>query len=171
MNLRIAIGFSLCMASLMGCPTVEAGTDAGPRTDARVTVDARGAGTDAPGAGTDAPVVARDAPAVGSDAPVVGSDAPGAAVRWSTVHTSLQTSCSPCHAGSSAGGHNMAGVDEMRSYIDSQVASTRCAGLNTGACAARRVRDGSMPPGGLAEPARTNLANLLDRWVAGGQLR
>ena len=52
MNLRMTVGFALCVASLMGCPTTESGTDAGPRTDAFVVA------TDAPG-GSDAPVVAQ----------------------------------------------------------------------------------------------------------------
>ena len=157
MNLRMAVGISLCMASLMGCPTTEAGTDAGPRTDAPVVA------VDAPGGGTDAPVVAVDAPVIGSDAPAVGSDAPGPVVTFATVHASLRTSCGPCHAGGSSGGHNIAAADEMAAFTDA---------VRVGERAASRVRSGSMPPGGgLSEPARTNLANLLDQWNAGGQMR
>ena len=170
MKLHMAVGLSLCVASLMGCPATESPgeRDGGPGTDAFVAaVDAPGGGTDAPVVGADAPVAAMvDAAVVGSD----GSDAPAGAVTWSLVHASLRTSCGPCHATGNQGGHNIAAADEMAAFTDSQDTS-RCAGLSIGACSARRVRDGTMPLGGLAEPGRTNFANLLDRWVAGGQMR
>lgn len=153
MNLRVAVGFSLCVASLMGCPATESGTDAGPGNDAFVAV------VDAPG-GTDAPTNAVDAPVIAADAP--GPDAPAAPVTFPTVHASLRTSCVPCHATGNSGGHNMAAADEMAAFTDS---------VRFGNRAAMRVRAGTMPPGGLPEPARTNLATLLDQWNAGGQLR
>ena len=161
MNLRMTVGFALCVASLMGCPTTESGTDAGPRTDAFVVA------TDAPGGGSDAPVIAADAPVIAADAPVVAADAPspdapGAAVTFGTVHASLRTSCAPCHAGGGAGGHNIAAADQMAAFNDA---------VRIGSTAASRVRAGTMPPGGLSEPARTNLANLLDQWIAGGRTR
>ena len=69
-----------------------------------------------------------------------------------------------------SGGHQMAQASAAMAYADSQLMAGACAGLTKGACAAMRVRAGSMPPGGgLPEPARTELANLLDAWVAGGQ--
>jgi hypothetical protein len=148
MNLRMTVGFALCVASLMGCPTTESGTDAGPRTDAFV-------------AATDAPVVATDAPVVATDAP--SPDAPVPVVTFATVHASLQASCGPCHAGGGAGGHNIAAADEMAAFTDA---------VRVGSSAALRVRNGTMPAGGpLPEPARTNLANLLDQWIAGGRMR
>jgi len=60
------------------------------------------------------------------------------------------------------------------SFKDSQFGPTNgvaCKGTVTkGACAAKRVRDGSMPSGGgLAEPLKTQVADALDAWVAGGQ--
>lgn len=162
MNLRVVVGLALSGMALMGCPTPTT-TDAGAMVDARPAVDAEvtNEGGVVMDTGTDAPL--------GSDAPV--PDAPVGATTWSgSVHASVRTSCGPCHAGGGSGGHNMAAVDDMMSFTDSQLPSTVCAGLTKGACAARRVRDGSMPAGGpLPEPARTQLADLLDRWVAGGQ--
>lgn len=159
MNLRVVVGVALSGMALMGCPSPTETTDAASVVDARASVDADV--TNEGGVPLDAPL--------GSDAPV--PDAPVGATTWSgSVHASVRTSCGPCHAGGGSGGHNMAAVDDMMSFTDSQLPSTVCAGLTKGACAARRVRDGSMPAGGpLPEPARTQLADLLDRWVAGGQ--
>ncbi len=161
MNLRVAVGFSLCVASLMGCPATESGTDAGPGTDApAAAVDAPVVAVDAPVVAVDAPVVAVDAPVVVADAP--GPDAPGAPVTFSTVHAALRANCVPCHATNNAGGHNMAAADEMAAFTDA---------VRFGNRAAMRVRAGTMPPGPLAPAVRADLANLLDQWNAGGQLR
>jgi uncharacterized membrane protein len=158
---------SLCAVvfALTGCPDNGAGTDAAPpRNDA-------GAMTDAPTAMTDAPMAMTDAPVAMTDAPMATTDAPMAAATWADVHTQLQMRCALCHGGGTpaTGGHNMGQADVMAAYNDSQLPAGACAGITKGACAAMRVRAGSMPPGGLAEPARSELASLLDRWVEAGQ--
>ena len=66
----------------------------------------------------------------------------------------------------------MAATDEMAAFTDSQLASGCGGGVTKGACAAIRVRNGSMPQGRTLTPAeRTALADLIDQWVAGGQMR
>ena len=102
-----------------------------------------------------------DAPVVAADAP--GPDAPVPVVTFATVHASLRASCAPCHSTGGSGGHNIAAADEMAAFTDA---------VRVGSTAAMRVRNGTMPAGGpLPEPARTNLANLLDQWIAGGRMR
>lgn len=110
-------------------------------------------------------------PAATSDAGASTSDAAtGGSATWSSIHTQFTTRCTPCHVSSKSGGHNMGQADVAAAYADSQLASAACAGKSKGACAAVRVRNGSMPATGpLPEPERTNLANLIDQWVAAGE--
>jgi len=181
MSLRSLSPFALCLAvALVGCPSDPVGNDAGmtPMNDAFTPMgaDAPGMmGADAPGMmGADAPaMMGADAPAkMGSDAPaMMGSDAPVRmiAASWADVHDQLTMRCTPCHSSGMSGGHRMAQANATMAYADSQLAAVACAGLTKGACAAMRVRAGTMPPGGLPEPARTELANLMDSWVAAGQ--
>jgi len=89
---------------------------------------------------------------------------------WADVHDQLTMNCAPCHSSGMSGGHRMAQANATMAYTDSQLTAASCVGLSKGACAAMRVRAGTMPPGGLPEPARTNLANLMDAWVAAGQM-
>ena len=172
MSLRSLAPLALCLAvALAGCPSNDTGTDAAvtPMRDAFTPM-----GEDAPAMmGEDAPaMMGEDAPAMmGEDAPaMMGEDAPMMmSSSWGDVHTQLMSRCAGCHSGARSGGHDMARASAVMAYADSQLTATACAGLTKGACAAMRVRAGTMPPGGLTEPGRTELANLLDAWVAGGQ--
>ena len=175
MSLRITSAALLALAlSLVGCPTPEVTPDAAVRNDAFVAP-----GEDAPttpddtGTPVDAHVVATDDTGMMMADPdaFVSPDAVTVPATWTDVHTALQANCTPCHVSIGSGGHNMAQADEMMAYVDSQLMSGVCAGLTKGACAAMRVRAGSMPPGGagLAEPTRSEVAALLDGWVAAGQ--
>jgi hypothetical protein len=67
----------------------------------------------------------------------------------------------------------MGSTDVAKAYKDSQQPSDFggvCAGKTMGACAAIRVRDGSMPKGTtLADADKTKLADMIDAWVTAGQ--
>ncbi|MBX7194129.1 MAG: hypothetical protein K1X94_18895 [Sandaracinaceae bacterium] len=166
-SLVLALSSSVALA---GCP------ENSPAADAAAVADA---GRDAPvppsedafvTPGTDAFVTpSEDAFVTPSDDAFVAPDAVVVPRTWTEVHTALETSCTPCHVTIGSGGHNMAQSDEAAAYSDSQLAASACAGVTKGACAAMRVRAGTMPPGGLAEPMRSELAALLDGWVAAGQ--
>ncbi len=171
MSLRLWSAPVIALAlSLVGCPSPEVTPDAAVRNDAFVAPgeDAPSA-VDAPSA-NDAFVVATDDTGMMADPDAfVSPDAVVTPATWTDVHTALQANCTPCHASIGSGGHNMAQANAMMAYMDSQLSAGACAGITKGACAAMRVRAGSMPPGGLAEPTRTEVANLLDGWVAAGQ--
>jgi hypothetical protein len=70
----------------------------------------------------------------------------------------------------------MGSTDVSKAHADSQLPSNSgaspagCAGKTKGACAAIRVRDGSMPQGAaLSDADKKELADLLDAWVTAGQ--
>jgi hypothetical protein len=99
-----------------------------------------------------------------------GGDAAAKVATWGDVHTQLKTKCTPCHATSGSGGHNMAQSDATAAHGDSQKQAAACVGKTKGECAGARVRAGTMPPGGgLPAADRAALADLIDAWVAGGQ--
>lgn len=157
-------------AALAGCPDNNTSPDAAsPGTDAFSASDAFSA--DDTGSTPDA-AATEDAPmAMMEDAPAA-NDAFVAPATWSDVHAQLTVSCSPCHVSFGSGGHNMAQADVMAAYTDSQLAGSGLScptEMTKGACAAMRVRAGTMPPGGLAEPRRSEVAALLEGWVAAGQ--
>ena len=55
-------------------------------------------------------------------------------------------------------------------YADSQKLANGCGGKTKGACAADRVRNGEMPPGGFPDlEGRKQIADTIDAWVAAGQ--
>ena len=115
-----------------------------------------------------------DSPSADASRPDSGGDAASdgaAGPSFSTVHPMLTGSCAPCHSTGSSGGHQIAMADIAMAYAQSQRAAGACSGLTVGACAAQRVRAGTMPPGGLPMAQRTALADALDTWVAGGQSR
>lgn len=120
-----------------------------------------------------ATTVMDDAAMTAMDDAAMASDAATPAVTWGDVHAALRANCTPCHATGGSGGHNMAQTDATMAYADSQLMGSggACASsITKGACAAMRVHAGSMPPGGgLAEPTRSEVAALLDGWVAAGQ--
>jgi len=158
-------------AGLFGCGGGDAGTDSGvPASDAPMM-----AMQDAPMmAMQDAPMMAmQDAPMMATeDAPaMMMADAPAMAATWTDVHDQMTMSCTPCHSSGMSGGHRMAQANAAMAYADSQLDAVACAGVTKGACAAMRVRAGTMPPGGIPDlAARAAFADLLDSWVAGGQV-
>lgn len=165
MTLRFAC---LCAVTLMlaGCPDNGTAADAAtPRTDAFSAADAAEGSADAAMTAMD------DAAMVAMDDAATMADAPPTPATWSEVHAQLRMHCALCHGGGvpATGGHNMAQTDAMAAFDDSQLPAGACAGLTKGACAAMRVRAGTMPPGGLAEPARSTVAAVLEGWVAAGQ--
>jgi hypothetical protein len=90
---------------------------------------------------------------------------------WTQVHTELETACAPCHVSNAFGGHKVGQTDAALAFADAKKASTVCAGMTVGACSAMRIRNGSMPTGGgLPAATKTRIADLMDTWVAGGQL-
>ncbi|MBN8612596.1 MAG: hypothetical protein J0L92_18525 [Deltaproteobacteria bacterium] len=176
MSLRVLSSsvFVVVVLSLGGCPSPESTPDAfvADRDAFVVEQDAPPVVTDDTGVPVDAHVVATDDTGTMMADPdaFVTPDAVTVPATWTQVHTALQSNCTPCHVSIASGGHNMAQADEMAAYTDSQLSATACAGLTKGACAAMRVRAGSMPPGGgLPEPTRSEVAALLDGWVAAGQ--
>jgi hypothetical protein len=162
----------LFVLAIGGCPTTESTPDAFvPRNDAFVAEqDAPSVVTDDTGVPIDAHVVVtNDTGTVADPDAFVTPDAVTVPATWTEVHTALQSNCTPCHVSIRSGGHNMAQADEAAAYTDSQLTAGRCVGITKGACAAMRVRAGTMPPGGLAEPTRSQVAALLDGWVEAGQ--
>lgn len=77
----------------------------------------------------------------------------------------LEGSCSPCHAGQGAGGHDLA-LD----FAQGEAAAKNpvCEGLSVAECAVKRAADGSMPPTGAGISA-TDLATL-ENWLEDGLL-
>lgn len=152
--------------------------------DAGVTVDAAASDVDAAASDLDAATSTVDGgtpsdggtedAAASDDAAVVADDAATVVTEttWDDVHPDLQSRCAPCHSTGSSGGTNFARTNADDAYADSQESAGSCSGLTVGACAAQRVRAGQMPPGGgLPAAQRTALADLLDAWVADGQVR
>lgn len=144
--------------------------------------DAQGADATADAAASDAAndvvindATVEDSPSADGSAADSGRDAASgdgaSGPSFSTVHPMLTGSCSPCHSTGSSGGHQIAMADIAMAYTQSQRMAGACSGLTVGACAAQRVRAGTMPPGGLPAAQRTALADALDSWVAGGQSR
>jgi uncharacterized membrane protein len=162
---------TLLATGLAGCPTETTGTDAGMTAmpDAHVQEDAPSMAME------DAPSMAmEDAPSMAmEDAPsMMMADSPAAmSATWADVHDELSMRCGSCHTTGRSGGHSMGQTDVAMAYADSQLAAAACAGVTKGACAAMRVRAGTMPPGGISDmAAREALADLMDSWVAGGQV-
>jgi uncharacterized membrane protein len=179
---------SLALAGLLlaGCPSDPVpGDDAGtPMADTGMTDTGMTAMTDTGmTAMTDAGMMAMDDAGMMAmddagmmamdDAGMMAMDDAGMApaATWSEVHDQLTMRCTPCHSSGMSGGHRIAQTNATMAYASSQQAAGTCAGITVGACAAMRVRAGTMPPGGIADPtAREALADLMDSWVAAGQV-
>jgi hypothetical protein len=94
-------------------------------------------------------------------------------VTWTQVHTELVRACSPCHSTGSSGGVRFAQSSLTAAYAESQRMSVACGASSTyGACAADRIRNGTMPTGGGIRPLdeRARVQAIIDAWVAGGQV-
>ena len=184
----------LCLA-LSGCdstsvPENDASTpaqDAGAMdVDASVSDDAGAMDVDAgamdvdAGATDDAGAMEPDAGPMMVDAgpPAVDAgpmmvDAGPRMVTWTQVHTELVRYCSPCHSTGSSGGVRFAQSSLTAAYAESQRMSVACGASSTyGACAADRIRNGTMPSGGGIRPLdeRARVQAIIDAWVAGGQV-
>jgi hypothetical protein len=183
MTLRLAALFAFVFV-LTGCPEGSDTPDASaPREDAFSSTDAFGSvdafssadtGTTMEDAGrppTEDAAMPEDAVSPVTPDAVTVPDAFVGPATWSDVHEQLTMRCGPCHATIRSGGHNIAQSSVTAAYTDSQLPARArsCTGMTMGACSAQRVRDGSMPPGGLAEPTRSALAAQLDSWVGAGQ--
>lgn len=177
MTLRLATFCALAVA-LAGCPDNNTTPDAATvGTDAFSAVDAAGETPDAfsaddAGPATDTGGPSDDAAMVVMDDAAATPDAFLAPATWTEAHAQLTANCTPCHVSIGSGGHNMAQADAVMAYADSQLMGSGFSCPTTitkGACAAMRVRAGTMPPGGLAEPMRSEVAAALEGWVAAGQ--
>jgi hypothetical protein len=95
-----------------------------------------------------------------------------------TAQPIFQAHCAPCHTVGKSGGVNFAS-----NYADTQGAAypAACAGLNVGACALVRIKNGSMPKGkgcsgdpamdaGKAACLTAAEQAALDAWIKGGEL-
>ena len=104
-------------------------------------------------------------------------------VTFDDPHAVFAEKCTPCHAGGSSGGHNMAATSVDTAYTDSQkgAANPACNGKTKGACALVRIQAGQMPLGrGCSGNPDTDAANAscltaaqqatLKAWIDGGQL-
>lgn len=174
---------ALMVAGLVGCggdeETPQPNVDMGVAADSAV-VEADSAIEEDAAAPADATAAtdggSREDAAVPADAAALAdaalADAAVTAATWGDVHTEFRSSCTPCHSTGSSGGFQVAQTNAADAYDDSQLSATSgaCAGLTKGACSAVRVRNGSMPPGGLSASERTRVADIVDSWVAGGQL-
>jgi hypothetical protein len=172
-QLRLATLCALAVA-LAGCPDNTTTPDAASGgTDAFSEVDAGGGGTpdafsaDDTGPQMDTGGSTDDAAMMAMDDAAATPDAFLAPATWTEAHAQLTA-----HVSIGSGGHNMAQADAMAAYTDSQLMGSGFSCPTTitkGACAAMRVRAGTMPPGGLAEPMRSEVAAVLEGWVAAGQ--
>ena len=110
-------------------------------------------------------------------------DETAAGVTFDDPHAIFAVKCTPCHAGGSSGGHNMAATDVAAAFTDSQKAAVKaaCAGKTKGACTLIRIQAGQMPAGrGCSGNPETDAANsacltaaqqaTLKAWIDGGQL-
>lgn len=110
-------------------------------------------------------------------------DETAAGVTFDDPHAIFAVKCTPCHAGGSSGGHNMAATDVAAAFTDSQKAAVNaaCAGKTKGACTLIRIQAGQMPAGrGCSGNPETDAANsacltaaqqaTLKAWIDGGQL-
>lgn len=163
------------LVGLVGCgddKTTQPNVDMGVTADSAV-VETDSATEEDAEAPADATVATDGASQEDAETPADAAtlaDAAATAATWGDVHAEFRAACTGCHAGSSSGGHNMAQSSAADAYEDSQLSSGVCSGLTKGACAAVRVRAGTMPPGGLSPSERTRVADIIDSWVAGGQL-
>jgi hypothetical protein len=178
MNFRIVSPLLLCaplsLAIVVACssspstPGTTPATDAGdsPKNDAgpNPVKDSGSPGSDA-GGNRDAGIADDAGPS--TDGGVVDAGPPA---TWTMVHTELKAKCTPCHAGNGFGGHDIGQADEAAAYMDSQQDSTVCAGDTVGGCSAKRIRQGTMPAGGLSASEKIRVADIMDSWIAGGQL-
>lgn len=98
-------------------------------------------------------------------------DARMASPTWVAVHNEFKALCQPCHGNNGgSGGHKMGQTDVIKAYMDSQLNSNTCTGKKKGACAADRIRAGTMPQGApLSAGERARVAGLIDAWVLAGQ--
>jgi hypothetical protein len=89
---------------------------------------------------------------------------------WTQVHAELKAACVPCHSTLGSGSHKVAQTDAALAYADAKKPSNVCAGMTVGACSAKRIRNGTMPAAGLPAATKTRIADLMDTWIAGGQV-
>lgn len=93
---------------------------------------------------------------------------------WNDVQPILSRSCSPCHTRDNSGGTLFAD-----NYGDNLEPALTCTNSTVGACSLARLRDGSMPPGGLCsgdpslDEGKTGCLNeaeqsTLEAWVLAG---
>ncbi|WP_437666345.1 hypothetical protein [Sorangium sp. So ce1182] len=147
--------------------------------------DGGAGGSDGGAGGGDGGAGGGDGGAGGGDGGAGGAGgAPEDAAAWADVEPILTARCGPCHTTSPtpAGGFE---IDYASSQLDAEFAACQREGLSKGACALKRVLDGSMPHVGqgmakcTGDPERDagNAKCLtaaeqetLASWVEGGEL-